>query len=330
MTPPLSPVVAPGEPRLLQRLSSAIRARQMSRRTEQAYRQWARRYILFHGKRHPAAMAEPEINAFLTHLAVSRRVSASTQNQALAAILFLYKHVLGKDIGDLEGVVRARRRRKLPVVLTPEEVRQVLGQTEGTEWLFMTLLYGAGLRVMEGLRLRIKDLDFSYEQITVRDGKGQKDRFTVLPAKAKPALQEHLRRVKAIHQADVEAGFGRTLLPFALARKYPRAAAEWGWQHVFPATRRFVHRQTRSQHRHHLHERTVQRAFKAALRKAGIGKHATLHCLRHSFATHLLVNGYDIRTVQELLGHKKLKTTLIYTHVLNRGGRGVQSPADLL
>jgi integron integrase len=269
-------------PKLLQQLSQAVRTRHMSRRTDKAYRHWARRYILFHGKRHPADMAEPEINAFLTHLAVECKVSASTQNQALAAILFLYRHVLGREVGELEGLVRARRRRKLPVVLSADEVRQVLGHAQGVERLVMTLLYGSGLRVMEGLRLRVKDLDFSYDQITVRDGKGQKDRFTMLPSKLKPLLQEHLRRVKTLHEADLKAGYGRTLLPFALARKYPRAAAEWGWQYVFPASGRFVHPETRDQHRHHLHERTVQRAFKTALRKAGIAKHATLHCLRNA------------------------------------------------
>ena len=290
-----------------------------------------RRFILFHSKRHPGEMAEEEINAFLlSHLAAAERVSASTQNQALAAVLFLYRHLLGREIGELTGLIRAQRRRKAPVVLTPEVVKAVLAQAQDLERLFMTLLYGTGLRVMEGLRLRVKDVDFSYDQITVRDGKGEKDRMTMLPASFKPALELHLEQVQAIHRRDLEQGFGGVDFPYALAKKYSGAAREWAWQWVFPATGRYVNAELRTEQRHHLHEPTVQKAFKRAITRAGVAKHATLHCLRHSFATHLLMNGYDIRTVQELLGHRHLKTTMIYTHVLNRGGRGVKSPADLL
>jgi integron integrase len=317
-------------PKLLQQLSQALRARHMSRRTEQAYLHWSRRFILFHDKRHPRDLAEPEVNAFLTHLAVERKVSASTQTQALCALLFLYRHVLGIDLGDLGQLVRARRRRRLPVVLTRDEVRSVLAPTDGVYRIVLTLLYGTGLRLLEGLRLRVKDVDFSANQVTVRDGKGFKDRITMLPASIAAPLADHLRQVKKVHDRDLEDGYGRVFLPYALARKYPHAAAEWGWQYVFPATSRFHDPQGGTVGRHHLHETAVQRAFRQAVRRAGLVKHATCHCLRHSFATHLLQDGYDIRTVQELLGHRHLKTTMIYTHVLNRGGRGVRSPADAL
>jgi integron integrase len=317
-------------PRLLDRLSAAIRFRQMSRRTEKTYRHWIRRYILFHRRRHPIDLGEAEINAFLTHLAVDRKVSAATQNQALCALLFLYRHVLGKEIGELGELTRAKRPRRLPVVLTKEEVRMLLGQLEGTERLFVTLLYGTGMRLFEALRLRVKDLDFSYGQITVRDGKGRKDRFTVLPASLKGELWAHLKEVKELHAQDLAAGRGRASLPDALAVKYPAAPAEWAWQFVFPAPNLYRDHAAREFRRHHLHPRTIQRAVKTAVRRAGIVKPATPHTLRHSFATHLLLAGYDIRTVQELLGHRKLKTTMIYTHVLKRGGQAVQSPADLL
>jgi integron integrase len=268
--------------------------------------------------------------AFLTHLAVKERVSASTQTQALCGLLFLYRTVLEREVGELEGLVRARRTRKLPVVLTSEEVRRVLSHTAGMERLFLSLLYGTGLRLMEGLRLRVKDVDFSYDQITVRDGKGAKDRVTMLPASLKAELLEHLKEVKRLHEEDRRAGNGRVYLPYALSRKYPNAAGEWGWQYVFPSP--YLSRDPRSgeQRRHHWYERNPQKAFQEAVRKAGVTKAASCHTLRHSFATHLLMKGYDIRTVQELLGHKSLKTTMIYTHVLNRGGRGVQSPIDAL
>jgi len=302
----------------------------MSLRTEKTYIHWIRRFILFHGKRHPKEMAEAEINAFLTHLAVEGRVSPSTQTQALCALLFLYRSVLDKEIGELEGLVRARRRRKLPVVLAPEEVRHILAHVEGVDHLLLALLYGTGMRLMEVLRLRVKDIDFSFDQITVRDGKGAKDRVTMLPASLKTGLQKHLEEVKRLHASDLRAGSGRVYLPHALARKYPNAEAEWGWQFVFPAAGFSIDPRTGERRRHHLHERTLQRAFHDAARKAGITKHATCHTLRHSFATHLLMGGYDIRTVQELLGHQSVKTTMIFTHVLNKGGKGVRSPVDSL
>ena len=318
------------EPKLLDRVREALRVRHLSLRTEKAYLHWIRRYILFHGKRHPREMGEAEINAFLTHLAVEGQVSASTQTQALCALLFLYRTVLGREVGELEGLIRAKRRRKLPVVMTPEEVKRVLAHLTGVDGLFLSLLYGTGLRIAELLRLRVKDVDFAYGQITVRDGKGAKDRMTMLPSSLKPELQEHLRTVKHLHDEDRRQGHGRVYLPNALARKYPGAAAEWGWQYVFPAPTFSQDPRSGERRRHHLHERSLQRAFHDATRKAGIVKPATCHTLRHSFATHLLQNGYDIRTVQELLGHKSVKTTMIYTHVLNRGGRGVTSPVDVL
>lgn len=318
------------EPKLLDRVREALRVRHMSKRTEETYLQWIRRYILFHGKRHPSEMGEGEINAFLTHLAVERRVSASTQTQALCALLFLYRTVLEREVGELEGLIRARRKRKLPVVLTREEVRIVLAGLEDLDRLFLTLLYGTGMRLMEALRLRVKDVDFSSNQITVRDGKGAKDRTTMLPAAVKPALQEHLKEVKRLHEQDLREGCGEVYLPYALARKYPRAPREWGWQYVFPATAFSVDPRSGARRRHHLDERIFQRAFREAVKKAGIVKPATCHTLRHSFATHLLQGGYDIRTVQELLGHRSVKTTMIYTHVLNRGGHGVLSPLDSL
>jgi integron integrase len=275
-------------------------------------------------------MGEAEINAFLTHLAVERGVSASTQNQALNAILFLYRHVLGRNLGLLGDVVRAKRTRKLPVVLSGEEVARLLDHLEGVPKIVATLLYGSGLRLMECLRLRVKDLDLAYHQITVRDAKGQKNRITMMPGLLEDDLKEHLVRVQRLHQRDLEQGYGCVELPYALERKYPRAPTEWPWQFVFPARTRYTDSQTGIVHRHHLHPSAIQRAVKQAVRKSGLQKPAGCHTLRHSFATHLLEDGYDIRTVQELLGHKSVRTTMIYTHVLNRGGRGVRSPADRL
>lgn len=318
------------EPRLLDQARSRMRARHLSLRTEKSYLQWMRKYIVFHGKRHPAEMGEAEINAFLTYLAVERRVSASTQTQALCALLYLYREVLGRDVGELEGLIRAKRRRRLPVVLTRDEVRKVLSTLEGPERLFLTLLYGTGMRLMEGLRLRVKDVDFAESQITVRDGKGAKDRVTMLPSSVQDDLRRHLKKVEQLHKKDLEEGFGKVYLPYALERKYPSAPAQWAWQWVFPAAGRSEDPRTGIWRRHHLPEQSIQRAFRAAVQRAGLAKAATCHTLRHSFATHLLSNGYDIRTVQELLGHKSVKTTMIYTHVLNRGGRGVQSPLDNL
>lgn len=331
---PLLKIVGAGQapatqkPKLLDRVRHAIRARHYSSRTEKAYIAWIKRFIFFHNKRHPADMGEAEIAQFLSSLAVNARVSASTQNQALNALLFLYREVLDRQIGLLQGVVRAKRPKRLPVVLTKDEVRLLLGRLQGTPWLMAMLLYGAGLRLMECCRLRVKDIDFARNQIVVRGGKGDRDRYTMLPAAVKEPLRRHLQAVKRRHEEDLKKGLGRVALPDALERKYPNAGKEWAWQWVFPATAHFVDRITREKRRHHLHESVVQRAVKEARLKAGISKPATCHTLRHSFATHLLEDGYDIRTVQELLGHQDVETTMIYTHVLNRGGRGVRSPAD--
>jgi len=317
-----------GKPKLLDRLRQELRARHYSWRTEQAYVLWVKRFIFFHGVRHPNEMAEPEINAFLTHLAVNEHVTASTQNQALAALLFLYRHVLGRQIGDLGEVIRARKPRRLPVVLSRDEVKAVLAHLRGDKWLMASLMYGAGLRLMECLRLRVQDIDFSRNEILVRGGKGAKDRITMLPTSLKCALREQLKRAKVIHERDLAEGWGRVLLPDALDRKYPNAPKEWRWQWVFPQETRWKNTKTGEEGRHHVHESIIQKAVNGAVIKAGLAKRATCHTFRHSFATHLLESGYDIRTVQELLGHKDVRTTMIYTHVLNRGGKGVKSPVD--
>jgi len=305
-------------------------ARHYSPRTEKTYVSWIKRYIYFHKLRHPAEMAEPEINTFLTHLAVEQKVSASTQNQALSALLFLYRHVLGYEVGDLGEVVRARPSRRLPVVLTVDEVLQLLGTLTGVDRVVAGLLYGAGLRLNEALKLRVQDIDFSRRQILVRSGKGDKDRITVLPAELERSLRDQLAHVRALHRQDLKAGFGQVRLPGALKRKYPQAGTEWRWQWVFPQTKRWCNPETGTEGRHFRDPSLVQRAVRQAALAAGINKKATCHTLRHSFATHLLENGYDIRTVQELLGHQDVSTTMIYTHVLNRGGPLVQSPLDAL
>jgi integron integrase len=273
-------------------------------------------------------MVEPEINAFLTHLAVHDKVSASTQTQALSALLFLYRHVIGYEIGEIEGLVRARGSRRLPVVLTPQEVTTLLGELSGEYLLIASMLYGSGLRLMECLELRVQDVDFERGEITVRRGKGGKDRVTVLPQSLKQPLRLHLESAKRVHRRDLDEGWGRVPLPEALDRKYPNAGTQWAWQWVFPQQSRWRDPQTGQQGRHHVHETLVQRAVKDAARRAGIPKKATCHTLRHSFATHLLENGYDIRTTQELLGHTNVNTTMIYTHVLNKGGLCVRSPID--
>jgi integron integrase len=318
------------KPKLLDQVRQAVRARHYSKRTERTYVDWIKRFILFHGKRHPLEMGEPEINQFLTDLAVRKKVSASTQNQALSAILFLYQRVLEKPLEWVNPAVRAKKPKRLPVVLTREEVRTILCLMDGAPKLIATLLYGAGLRLHECLELRFKDIDFTTNQILVRDGKGQKDRITTLPASVKEPLLAHLRDVWRLHQRDLRENAGRVELPFALARKYRNADREWGWQWAFPAPTRYFDREAKMERRHHLHETVVQKAMRQAVQKVGIGKPATPHVLRHSFATHLLEDGYDIRTIQELLGHNDLNTTMIYTHVLNKGGRGVCSPADKL
>jgi len=318
----------PGKPKLLDQVRQAIRTRHLSPHTEQAYVGWIKRFIFFHNKRHPTEMAEAEIGNFLSSLATDAKVSASTQNQALNALLFLYHEVLDKKIGLIQGVVRAKRPSRLPVVLTKEEVQRLLNSINGTPWLMAMLLYGAGLRLMECCRLRVKDIDFSRNQIVVRAGKGNKDRYTMLPAAAKEPLLRHCQFIERQHEEDLKQGQGRVSLPDALERKYPNAGKEWGWQWVFPATSHYTDRVTGERRRHHLHESVLQKAVKDARLKVGIAKPAGPHTFRHSFATHLLEDGYDIRTVQELLGHTDVSTTMIYTHVLNRGGRGVRSPLD--
>jgi integron integrase len=322
-TPPTAP-----NPKLLDQVRQAIRTRHYSYRTEKAYVHWIKRFIFFHNKRHPIEMGEPEIGRFLSSLASDSHVSASTQNQAFNALLFLYKEVLSKKIGLIEGVVRAKRPLRLPIVLTKAEVKKVVDHMSGVPRLMAVLLYGAGLRLMECCRLRIKDIDFSRDEIVIRSGKGNKDRYTMLPGAARDPLIQHLRGVKLQHEDDLKRGLGRVSLPNALERKYSNANKEWGWQWVFPATSHYTDAATGEKRRHHLHESVLQRAFKEARLKAGVFKPAGCHTLRHSFATHLLENGYDIRTVQELLGHNDVSTTMIYTHVLNRGGKGVRSPAD--
>jgi len=319
----------PDKPKLLDQMRQKIRFKHYSIRTEQAYVDWARRYILFHGKRHPKALGAAEIEAFLTHLAVARKVSASTQNQARSALLFLYKEVLGIKLPWLDGVVTAKKGKRLPVVLTQHEARSLLGELSGTNWLVASLLYGSGLRLLEALRLRVKDIEFERREIVVREGKGNKDRVTVLPENVMVPLQAHLDRVKVLHDKDLAEGNGEVYLPDALARKYPKANTAWGWQYVFPSPVRSTDPRSGAVRRHHIQPESVQRMVKVAAARANITKPATPHTLRHSFATHLLQSGYDIRTVQELLGHANVNTTMIYTHVLNRGGRGVRSPLDL-
>ena len=322
--------VLSASPRLLDQVRGKIRVKHYSIRTEQAYLDWIKRFILHFGKRHPSEMGAREVAAFLTWLAVEGRVAASTQNQAKSALLFLYREVLGTDLPWLENVEQAKAPKRLPVVLTQDEVQAVLSRLSGTHWMVGSLLYGAGLRLMEALRLRVKDVEFQRNEVLVRDGKGFKDRVTMLPVALAGPLKERLVRVKALHDRDVSEGFGEVYLPNALQKKYPTAAREWGWQYVFPSGNRAVDPRSGVVRRHHVQDQAVQRAMKQAVRDAGLAKPATPHTLRHSFATHLLQAGYDIRTVQELLGHSDVATTMIYTHVLNKGGKGVRSPLDQL
>lgn len=355
---PLAPG-PPTQPRLLDRVRHAIRARHYSLRTEEAYVGWIRRYILFHNKRHPMEMGETEINAFVTNLAVEGPVGASTQTQALSALLFLYRHVLGKALPDIDTVIRAKRPGRLPSVLTRSEVRRVIGRMDGTPRLVATLLYGTGMRLLECLRLRVKDLEFGNNRIVVRDTKGGEDRVVPFPLVVRAEMPSWLARVKRMHERDLADGFGTVYLPDAIAKKFPGAEREWGWQYAFPgehrsrdprggeagaaASMRFRRSAAgagstpaagpapdQPERRHHLHETVIQRALRRAVLDVGISRRISCHTFRHSFATHLLEEGYDIRTIQELLGHKDVKTTMIYTHVLNRGGRGVRSPADIL
>lgn len=315
--------------KLLDQVRDAIRLKHYSYRTEQSYVAWVRRYILFHNKRHPNEMGHAEVEAFLTYLAVDGQVSASTQNQALSALLFLYRYVLQQELDGPLDAVRAKRSRYLPTVLSKDEVRVVLQRVSGVHGLVLKMLYGSGLRLTEGLHLRVKDVDFAQRQIVVRDAKGHESRVTMLPTSLIEPLQVHLQQVKQLHYRDLDQGYGSVYLPFALERKYPNADRAWIWQFVFPSFGRSRDPRTEVVRRHHLHESGVQRSLKSAVQAAGIAKRIGCHTLRHSFATHLLEDGYDIRTVQELLGHKDVKTTMIYTHVLNRGGRGVRSPLDV-
>jgi integron integrase len=314
--------------KLLDRVRDSMRLKHYSLHTEKTYIQWIKRFILFHRKRHPKEMGTAEIEQFLTHLAVNRNVAASTQNLALNAIVYLYHQILDINIGELENVVRAKRPQRLPVVFTRDEVKTIMAHMKGNHWLMAQLLYGSGLRLMECVRLRVKDIDFAYQQIVVRDGKGQKDRVTILPSSVIPALQAQMEKVRRIHEQDLSKGYGTVYLPYALARKYPKAPMALGWQYVFPAAKPSLDPRSGRKQRHHLGGQSLQRAVKRAVKAADIAKPGSCHSMRHSFATHLLEDGYDIRTVQELLGHKDVSTTMIYTHVLNRGGRGVISPAD--
>lgn len=314
--------------RLLEEIRAQMRVRHYSLRTEEIYLGWIKRYVVFHGKRHPRDMGGPELEGFLSHLAVHGKVASSTQNQALSALLFLYREVLSIDLPWMENVVRAKRPRRVPTVLSRDEIQCLLTQMDGRPWLLASVLYGTGLRLMECLRLRIKDVDFARNEITVRDGKGGKDRRTVLPRSLVEPLQREVERARALHAADVVEGFGVAWLPHALSRKYPNAASELGWQYVFPSVRRSLDPRDGMQRRHHFDDGMLARALKTGCRGAGIVKPVSAHTLRHSFATHLLEAGYDIRTVQELLGHKDVATTQIYTHVLNRGASGVVSPLD--
>ena len=316
------------KPKLLDEVRQVMRLKHYSYRTEQTYCEWIKRFLVFSGMRHPREMGKEELTAFLSHLAMDRKVAASTQNQAMAAILFLYQQVLEMEIGLLEGVHRAKRPERIPVVMTKQEVKSVLLQLSGDYRLMADLLYGSGLRLMECLRLRVKDLDFGYHQVTVREGKGGKDRRSMLPVSIVPALREHLEKVKKLHERDMAEGFGRVMMPGGLDTKYPNAATEWAWQWVFPAAKCSIDPRSAMKRRHHVQEKNLQNAVKQAANRAGISKSVSPHTFRHSFATHLLEAGYDIRTVQELLGHKDVATTMIYTHVLNKPGIAVRSPLD--
>ena len=315
-----------GNSPFLERIREAIRVRHYSIRTERTYIEWTRRFILFHGKRHPEQMGEAEVAAFLTHLAVDRNVAASTQNQALNALVFVYKHVLGRPLGDIAAAVRAKRPARLPVVLSQDEVRKLLAELRGAQWLLACLQYGSGLRLMESIRLRVKDLEFDRRAVIVREGKGGKDRVVTLSDALVGPLQRHLASRRNLFDQDSAQGYGSVYLPHALARKYPNAERSWAWQYVFPSTRLSRDPRSGTTRRHHLDESVVQKAVARAVRKCGIEKPASCHTLRHSFATHLLERGADIRTVQEQLGHADVRTTQIYTHVIQRGGRAVLSP----
>src|SRR5215470_2645384 len=316
------------QPRLLDQMREVLRLKHLSYRTEESYVSWVKRFIVFHGKRHPKDLGAPEIRAFLSYLATHEQMAASTQNSALNALLFLYRSVLKQPFPQLEEIERAKRPRRVPTVLSRDEVHALLSRLTGMPHLMASLLYGSGLRLLECARLRVKDVDFTYHQLIVRDAKGAQDRVTMLPQSLEEALQRQLARTKLVHAEDLAAGYGEVYLPYAFARKDPHAGTSWGWQYVFPASKRSLDPRSGRERRHHITETMLQKAVKHAIRQAGLDKRGSCHTLRHSFATHLLEDGYDIRTVQELLGHKEVKTTMIYTHVLQRGGRGVRSPLD--
>ena len=320
----------PQPPKLLDQVVAKMRVKHYSLRTEKSYTDWIKRYIWHFDKTHPKDMGAAQVEAFLTHLAVERNVSASTQNQAKSALLYLYKEVLGVELPWLDNVTQAKVPQRLPVVLTQAEVQAVLSRMDGTMWLIASLLYGSGLRIMEALRLRVKDVDFAQREILVREGKGFKDRVTMLPLSLVEPLKAHLQKVQTLHQDDLNSGHGEVFMPMALDRKYPSGSKSWSWQYCFPSVKLSVDPRSKVIRRHHADEKTVQRAVKKAVKLAGMVKLATPHTLRHSFATHLLAGGYDIRTVQELMGHSDVSTTMIYTHVLNKGGKGVSSPLDVL
>ncbi|MEZ0233246.1 MAG: integron integrase [Methylophilaceae bacterium] len=321
-------------PKLLEQVRGKIRLKHYSIRTEQAYVDWIKRYILHFDKRHPKDLGAAEVEQFLTHLAVHGKVAASTQNQAKSALLFLYKEILALELPWLDDVERAKAPKRLPVVLSQAEVQQILSHLDGTHHLIVSLLYGTGMRIMEALRLRVKDVDFARKEILIRDGKGYKDRITMLPLSLIAPLQAHIKRVKTLHDKDLNDGYGAVYMPFALNKKYPYAARDWSWQYIFPSGKLSVDPRAAEEapesRRHHIQDQAIQRAVRQAVVDAGLTKPATPHTFRHSFATHLLESGYDIRTVQELLGHSDVATTMIYTHVLNKGGRGVASPLDNL
>jgi len=318
------------QPRLLDQVRHSLRVRHYSMRTQESYIQWIKRFILYHKKRHPNEMGKIEVEDFLTHLAVNRHVSASTQNQALSAILYLYKHVLEQEIEWIENVVRAKRPKYLPTVLSASEVKSLINELDGTYKLIAQLLYGAGLRLMEVMRLRVQDINFEYRQILIRSGKGNKDRVSVLPEHVIDDLKAHILKARALHNKDLEDGFGEVYLPYALNKKYPNAGKEWRWQYIFPSTKLSIDPESGKTRRHHLYERNLTRAVKKAVNSLDINRKVSSHTFRHCFATHLLENGSDIRTVQELLGHKDVKTTQIYTHVMQKGASAVKSPLDRL
>lgn len=316
------------KPKLLDQVREVIRLKHFSIRTEETYIHWIKRFIIFHKKRHPLEMGEQEIREFLSNLATQLNVARATQNLALQSILFLYREVLHREITHIDNIERAKKEAKVPIVFTRDEVTQILSNMKSTPYLMASLLYGAGLRLMECIRLRVKDIDFNSNYILIREGKGEKDRVTILPEKLKEPLQRHLAKVKLLHEEDLAAGYGEVYLPYALERKYPNANKEWCWQYVFPSIRLSVDSRSGKERRHHICEKVLQQSVKEAIKKAGIAKNGSCHTFRHSFATHLLANGYDIRTIQQLLGHNDVSTTMIYTHVINLGGHGVWSPLD--